>query len=210
MRRGLLALGLALLAGCGSSGGVPNPVAAGPRASEADSLAITEVVNAVVRGQAPGNVCNALLDPALVTDFYRTKPICRRLVAAVAGTTPRTAEVSDVDVDGARGTAVVTTTGGATDGASGAWNFVRTPAGWQVEDWSPEFLHSIFDAAFGAGYRPTGADDPLGTPRIRECVAEAFREKEDAQIRAAAKAYLRGGDSAEKLVADAAADCSRR
>jgi hypothetical protein len=62
--------------------------------------------------------------------------------------------------------------------------------------------------SLGPDYRPGGADDPLGTPRVRDCVSRQFQDKDDAEIRSAAKTWLRGGDAAAKLLAAAVGACS--
>jgi hypothetical protein len=202
-------LTLALLAaGCDNGGGVSYPAVAGPVASEADTLAITELASEVVVGKTPGHICNVLLEEAMVEEFYATTPACRRLVAARPDDPAAVAVVDAVDVDGARGTAMVTAQGGPADGATGTWNFVRTPQGWRVEGWSVEYLRSIVLALFGPRYEPTGDDDPLGSQPVRVCVNGQFQDKDDTEFLAAAKTYLRGGKPAEKLLAEAVAACS--
>lgn len=179
-----------------------------PIASEADILAITELASTVIAGRTPGHICNVLLEDSMVEEFYRTVPACRRLVAAPADDTAAVAVVDAVDVDGARGTATVTAQGGPADGATGTWNFVRTPQGWRVEGWSVEYLRSVMLALFGPRYQPKDADDPLGSQPVRVCVNGQFQDKDDTGFLAAAKTYLRGGKPAEKLLAEAVAACS--
>jgi hypothetical protein len=212
LRRTLAApatLTVALLAGgCDNGGGVTLPADPGPVAREADTLAITDLASAVVTGKSPGHICNVLLERTMVEEFYATVPACRRLVAARPDDTAAVAVVDAVDVDGARGTAMVTAQGGPTDGATGTWNFVRTPQGWRVEGWSVEYLRSIVLAMFGPRYQPTDAEDPLGSQPVRVCVNEQFQDKDDTEFLAAAKTYLRGGKQAEKLLAEAVAACS--
>lgn len=204
-----LVLGAALLAGgCSSSDDVPTVIDDSPVASEADTNAITEVVTTVVAGKNTGQICNQLLDADMVKDLYSRAPTCRRLVAAPAGeAAAATAEVTDVDVEGARGTAVVTATGGAADGATGTWHFVRTPKGWKVEEWGVDYLRSVVLAIFGPRYTPTSSSDPLGSQPVRVCVNGQFQDKDDAEFLTAAKTYLRGGKPAEKLLAAAVKEC---
>lgn len=57
------------------------------------------------------------------------------------------------------------------------------------------------------GYRPSGAADPLGEQKVRDCVSGQFQVKDDEAFLADAKTYLRGGKPAEKLVAKAVAAC---
>lgn len=196
-------------AGCDDGGGVNFAPEDEPVASEADTLAITELASKVVAGTSPGNICNVLLAPDMVEEFYATVPTCRRLVAARTGDPAGVAVVEDVDVDGARGTAAVTAQGGAADGATGTWNFVRTPKGWQVEDWSVDYVRSVVLALFGPRYTSTGADDPLGEQEVRVCVNGRFQDKDDASFLADAKTYLRGGKPADKLLAAAVAACQK-
>lgn len=200
-------LSLALLAGCDDGGGISYPAQSQPVASEADTLAITELASKVVAGKTPGHICNVLLTNDMVEEFYATVPTCRRLVAARPDDTPAVAVVDAVDVDGARGSAMVTAQGGPADGATGTWNFVRTPNGWRVEGWSVEYLRSIVLALFGPRYEPTDADDPLGSQPVRVCVNGQFQDKDDTEFLAAAKTYLRGGKPAQKLLAEAVAAC---
>jgi hypothetical protein len=201
-------LTLALVAGCDNGGAVTLPADPGPVASEADTLAITELASAVVTGKTPGHICNVLLEKAMVEEFYATTPACRRLVAARPDDPAAVAVVDTVDVDGARGTATVTAQGGPADGATGTWNFVRTPQGWRVEGWSVDYLRSIVLALFGPRYEPTGDDDPLGSQPVRVCVNGHLQDKDDTEFLAAAKTYLRGGKPAEKVLAEAVAACS--
>ena len=206
-----LALIAALATGC-DDGRNQDEVAAildrEPVASEADTLAITELVSTVVAGKTPGHICNVLLEDTMVEEFYATVPTCRRLVAARPDDTAAVAVVDAVDVDGARGTAMVTAQGGPADGATGTWDFVRTPQGWRVERWSVEYLRSIVLALFGPRYQPRSADDPLSSQPVRLCVNGQFQDKDDIEFLAAAKTYLRGGKPAEKLLAEAVAACS--
>lgn len=148
-----------------------------------------------------------LLSKDLVTEFYATTPTCRRVVAARPGDPAATAAVDAVDVEGARGPATVTARGGRTDGATGTWNFVRTPKGWQVEGWGVDYVRSMVVALFGPRYRPTGAADPLGRQQVRVCVNGQFQDKEDTAFLADARTYLRGGRPAAKLLAKAVAAC---
>ncbi len=177
-----------------------------PVASEADTRAITDLVTAVIAGKEPGHICNVLLSQDFVEEFYATKPTCRRLLAARPGETA-SAVVDAVDVEGARGSATVTAQGGAADGATGTWNFVRTPRGWQVEDWGIDYVRAVVVALFGPRYRPTGAGDPLREQKVRVCVNGQFQDKDDTAFLADAKTYLRGGKPAEKLLAKAVAAC---
>lgn len=202
-------LALALLAACDDGGGVTYPTDSGPVASEADTLAITELAGKVVAGSSPGNICNVLFAKEMVEQLYATVPSCRRLVAAKPGEAPGVATVDEVDVEGARGTASVTAAGGAANGATGTWNFVRTPTGWQVEGWSVEYLRSVVLALFGPGYEPDGDDDPLAAAPVRVCVNGQFQDRGDAEFLTAAKTYLRGGKPAEKLLAEAVAACQK-
>jgi hypothetical protein len=203
------ALALVLLAaGCDDGGNRGDDYIAvdEPVASEADTLAITEVATKVIAGKEPGHICNVLLSRELVEEFYATRPTCRRLLAARPGDTA-TAVVDAVDVEGARGSAIVTGQGGAADGATGSWNFVRTPKGWQVEDWGVDYVRSIVVALFGPRYRPSGAADPLGEQEVRVCVNGQFQDKDEDTFLADAMTYLRGGKPAEKLLAKAIAAC---
>lgn len=181
-----------------------------PVASEADTRAITDLASAVLAGKEPGHVCNVLLSKDLVTAFYATTPTCRRVVAPRPGDPAATAAVEAVDVEGARGSATVTTRGGRADGAAGIWNFVRTPKGWQVEGWSVDYVRSMVAALFGDRYRPSGPGDPLREQEVRTCVNGRFQDKEDTAFLADAKTYLRGGKPAEKLLAAAVAACRSR
>ena len=195
-----------LAAGCDDGGDEDYIVLDEPVASEADTLAITEVATTVIAGKEPGHTCNVLLSKEFVEEFYATRPTCRRLVAARSGDTA-TAVVDAVDVEGARGSATVTAQGGAADGATGTWNFVRTPQGWQVEDWGVDYVRSLVAALFGPRYRPSGAADPLGEQKVRDCVNRQFQDKDDDAFLAEAKIYLRGGKPAEKVLLKAVAAC---
>ncbi len=71
-----------------------------------------------------------------------------------------------------------------------------------------DYLRSIVLALFGPATTPTGADDPLGSQKVRVCVNGQFQDKDDTEFLAAAKTYLRGGKQAEKLLAEAVKACS--
>lgn len=203
-----VALALTLLvAACDDGADEEYLVEREPVASEADTRAITDLATAVLAGKGPGHICNVLLSEDLVTEVYATTPACRRLVAARPGDTEVTAVVDAVDVEGARGSATVTARGGRADGATGTWNFVRTPKGWQVEGWGADYVRSTLAALFGPRYRPTGAADPLEEQEVRACVNGRFQDKEDTAFLADAKIYLRGGKPAAKLLAAAVAAC---
>ena len=205
---GPVVLSLVLVAaGCDDGPDEEYIAAREPVASEADTLAITALAGQVVGGQEPGHICNVLLSKELVEQFYATTPTCRRLVAARPGEAPATAAVAAVDVEGARGSATVTARGGRADGATGTWNFVRTPKGWQVEDWGVDYVRSVVGTLFGPRYRPTGAADPLSEEEVRACVSGRFQDQDDSAFLANARTYLRGGKPAEKLLANAVAAC---
>jgi hypothetical protein len=199
----LLPLTAALVAGVSGCGGDDGPKAG------SDQARITDLARFVVTAPTGDAMCSTQLASDFVSAVFGDVSTCRRAGADNKPEDNATgATVSDIAVDGDSATAVVTEQGGAADGASGTWGFVRNAAaGWRVAEWRIDYLRAEFKAQFGPAYRSDGSDDPFGDATVRGCVSDRFQGLADPEFRATAYEILRGSDSGDEALKGWYYDC---
>lgn len=186
------------LTACGSDGPKPG----------SDEARITDLARALTTAPVNDAVCRASFTDDFVARVFGDVEGC-----VTSGTDDEPGDnatevkVSDIRVDGEDATAVVTETGGASDGATGTWAFTRDAAGWRVSDWRIDYLRADFKAQFGAVYRPAGNNDPFTDPTVRACVSEKLQGLADAEFRATVYEIIRRSGGADEALKNWYYDC---
>lgn len=147
-------------------------------APSADAAALTELTRAVVLADKVGDICREKLSAKFVMTVFKTIARCKRtwLDHDEKADAPTGVAVSDIRVRGAAATATVTLRGGAAEGVTGTWAFLRADDVWRVAAWGVDFRRSgyKFDT-----YRPDGPEDPLGYPAVQTCLTAKFEAMSD-------------------------------
>lgn len=142
-----------------------------------DERQVADVLRAGLTSKDPEVVCEGSLSGDLLRRVYGGAARCHRIEGkdAQQGNQARSAQVTDVKVDGERATAVVHLRGGDQDGARGALSLVAQDGDWRISDLSPALLRSQFEA----GMR---TDRELGA-EIKRCIGERVLALGDAELR---------------------------
>ncbi len=158
---------------------------------------ITALVNFVATADDGADVCRSHLTEDFVRTVFGDLATCERDDDRDGDEGDATgATVTDVVVDDDDATAVVTVTGGDTDGATGTWAFRRgEDKVWRVAEWRPDYLRSSYDKTFGVNYASDGPDDPFDDVDVRTCVKNQLLGLDDPAFLSTAYALFR--DSAQ-------------
>lgn len=197
--RRLLAVSLAVLAAasalgaCGGSGGGPS--------TAQDQAAIAHMLKTGLGTNDATVMCSRTLSAGLIGRVFGTAAQCVAVQGqAVTGRTPPTAvQVTNVRVDGDRGSATVRLLGGDEDGTAGALSLRREAGGWRVSDLSTAFLRSELNASV------TG--DPGLDRRMSACIRRALTALDDRSLRTMAFGTMSGSREAQQQVAAIARGC---
>lgn len=182
-----------VLAGCGAGG-----------TSAADSR--KEIVSALQTGLTtndPVTICETSLSSGLVGRVYGSPQRCLAVEGqnAASRTGPRAVDVTQVKVDGDRGSASVVLHGGDQDGARGGLSLVRQDGKWRLDDLSTAFLRSEFSAGLSG-------DDQLQA-NLTACVGKKVVGLDDASLRRLAFGAMGGRPEAQVQLRGLVTQCIR-
>ncbi|MGQ0626444.1 MAG: hypothetical protein ACT4PP_17565 [Sporichthyaceae bacterium] len=205
---GALALAALLVAaGCsdGESGEATTEDAA-PAAN--DEALITALATDFVTASDDPRTCTELATPGLVTAIFGDVETCERVSSTPDdGEDATDAAVTSIVVNGDTATANVKEIGGDTDGATGKWTFARGGDGWQISEFSIDYLRSIVAVAFGPNYESDGPEDPFADAAFRNCVRSRFLALDDQRYRAIVYSLIAERDDADATLEGFGTDC---
>ncbi len=188
-----------LLSGCGEDDAAGN----------SDAAQITAVARAVVTSGNAEEVCRTGFSADFVSSVYGDLEVCRAAAVDTDATDAATgASVTAITIDGDTATATVTEQGGAADGASGTWGFVRDAGGWQVAEWRIDYLRAGLAAQLGPAYRAEGPDDPFRNATVRACLSDHLQALADPEFRATAYQIHRRSGAGDDTISGWYADCT--
>jgi hypothetical protein len=196
-RRRLLVALLAVVAGLalGGCGG-------GDDGAEQDRDAIGAMLRDGLATNDPAAICTRTLSAGLVGRvFVGGQEQCLAIQAQAASVRrpPESVEVTRIEVDGDRGSALVRLRGGDEDGTRGPVTVVREGGGWRLNDLSTAFLRSEFTAAI--------TSDQSVDRRLRECAARALARLADPAMRRLAFGAMAATAAAQEQVQAIVGQC---
>jgi hypothetical protein len=169
---------------------------------EEDRRAITAMLRTGLATNDPATLCARTLSAGLLRRVFvggEEQCLAIQAQAASARRPPESVEVSQVEVDGDRGSARVRLRGGDEDGTRGPVTVVRERGGWRLHDLSTAFLRSEFTAAI--------TSDPSVDRRLRECGARAIAQLDDPSLRRLAFGAMAATPEAQQQVQAIVARC---
>lgn len=167
----VLALGLAACSGSG--------------ATEEETEEISGVIAEGIMTEDVEVKCVEVVGDNFVETIYGDVETCREAEAPSPddGEKPDEVTVTEVEVDGDSASAVVSETGGDTDGATGSIELVRTEDGWKVDELGIDYLRSTLEQGFAADDSFDQDDGPLADPAFRECLNDRLQALDDEGFR---------------------------
>ncbi len=164
---------------------------------------ITALVNYVTTVDKGEDVCTSHLTEDFVRTIFGDVATCEQDDDTDGDSGDATgALVSDIQLDDADATAIVTVQGGNTDGATGTWAFRRGDDDvWRVSEWRADYLRSSLEKTFGETYDSDGPDDPFDNPNVRSCVKDRLLGQDDpAFLDTAYQLFRNSQESSAKLL----------
>ncbi|MGQ0631889.1 MAG: hypothetical protein ACT4P1_12690 [Sporichthyaceae bacterium] len=200
---------MAVLVAAGCSGGGSDEAATPATPAPSDESLITATATDFLTAGEDVSTCTELATPGLVVAVFGDVETCKRITASPdEGVDATGAEVTSIVVSGDTASAVVKEIGGDTDGATGKWSFARNGTGWQVSEFSIDYLRSIAAVAFGPNYTSDDPADPLAEPAFRNCFRSRFLALDDQKYRATVYSLIAERDDVDAIFEGFAADCT--
>ncbi len=181
-------------------GGLP---AARREASPAEREAVRTAVVRLFRTNDVDVICERSLTPRLFRLIFARPSACRKATSEDDDEEPPDrVEVSDVEIRGARATAVAKLIGGDTAGAEGALVLLKGRDGWRTDDFSAAFLRSSVSASLENERKIPAA--------VSRCIEARLTGVADAEFKRLALGLIGQRRAASVRLLEVLSDCERR
>lgn len=176
------------LAGCGGE-------------SRDDGAEITSALRTSLTTRDPAVLCGETLSTGMQRRVYGSEERCVAIEARAAPTRviPTGVSVTQVRVDGVRGTAMVALRGNGQDSVRGGVRVVREDGDWRLDDLSAAFLRSSFNAGLEGDGTLQGA--------LVVCLGTKVGALDDAALRALVYGAVGGRPEAQAQLREFVAEC---
>lgn len=166
-----------------------------------DGAEITSALRTSLTTRDPAVLCGETLSAGLQQRVYGSGARCAAVEARSAPTkvTPTGVTVTQVRVDGDRGTAMVALRGNGQDSVRGAVGLVREDGRWRLDELSAAFLRASFNAGLEGDGTLQGA--------LVVCVGTKVRALDDAALRTLVYGAMGGRAEAQVQLREFVADC---